>query len=322
MPEIDNPDPSRATPVVLNADANFALPLATTLANLDELTAPTGVQPVTVLGEGYDAELRDRVAQGRSSRLEITWVDIAALLPAELPTSERLSRVAYARLLVGSVMAPEVRRVIYLDLDILVRRPLDALASIDLHGRTIGAVVDRSSPCLAMPDALVNWRELGLDGRLPYFNSGVLAVDLDRWRRIGAEGRLLDYLEANRRYLRWHDQDVVNGALAEEFYELPMTWNCQQAPRVRTGTIYAFRPLEETDQAFDDPAIAHFTGHDKPWHPRIVGSAFVDEWRRLARSTALADHLDLDSARARTRSTTTVVRRRVRRAARIVRRGG
>jgi len=310
-------------PVVLSADRNFALQLATTLASLDAVTSGPDVQRVYVLADGYDAELERRVAAGRSEWIRLTWVDVADRLVDDLPTNFHISRASYTRLFLASLLPPELDRVLYLDCDLLLCRPITELAGADLHGHTIGAVVDFSAPRIALPDALLGWRSLGLDGRLPYFNAGVLVIDLARWRALGLEQRLRDHVRDHRELLRWHDQDALNACAAGDIEELAPIWNVQVMRRLGrySGPAFALYPRAVLEDAFDRPAIAHFGGYDKPWHATMPSSPLVDEWRRLAGTTALSELLDVESVKAKLRLRTRLVRRRVRTAARVVRRG-
>src|SRR6185437_3789460 len=59
-----------------------------------------------------------------------------------LPATARFPAIVYGRLLLDRLLPTEVERVIYLDCDIMVRRPIEELFDIDLAGHPIGAVAD------------------------------------------------------------------------------------------------------------------------------------------------------------------------------------
>lgn len=106
-----------------------------------------------------------------------------------------------------------VERVLYLDADVLIRDDLGALWNTDLNGKPIGTVRDVGFP-------------MGHDDmeRSPYFNAGVLLMDLAHIRgtvnvlRTAAEA----FLDA-----KYADQDALNTHFRDAWHPLPMKWNAQ-----------------------------------------------------------------------------------------------
>lgn len=169
---------------------------------------------------------------------------------AELPHTKYISEVMYARLFFDRIIGPSVSRLLYIDSDILVRWPIEQLIGSDLSGQTIGAVKD--------PHALVssNHRDGNRDRDLfdpadPYFNSGVLLIDLDRWRAEDIPGRLRS-LESDGTLKRLiNDQQVLNYLFKNSWIQLDLSWN----------TLAAGVAMEALD-----PKAVHYTGIDKPWN--------------------------------------------------------
>ncbi|WOL03202.1 putative galacturonosyltransferase-like 4 [Canna indica] len=92
----------------------------------------------------------------------------------------------YARIYLADILPPEVRRAIYLDSDVIVVDDILRIWEVDLEGRVLAA----PEYCHAnftkyFTDAF--WSDAALsrtfDGRQPcYFNTGVMVMDVDRWR--------------------------------------------------------------------------------------------------------------------------------------------
>lgn len=164
------------------------------------------------------------------------------------PPPGYLSVAANYRLL-APYFVPEPR-VLYLDSDVVVRRDLQGVFETDLAGYAVAAVADASFPTLG--DSIENWREQGLDPDRPYFNSGVLLIDLERWRADGTANALLANLREHAAAYRFHDQDALNAVLQGRWLALGGGWN------VQLGS-----PREHVVPA--EAGVLHFTTQYKPW---------------------------------------------------------
>jgi lipopolysaccharide biosynthesis glycosyltransferase len=177
------------------------------------------------------------------------------------------------------LLPPDARRVVYLDSDLVVRDNLDFLFSFDLGGAPLGAV-----QTAVVSQGLPTWRSLGLSPNTPYFNSGVLVIDVDAWRARNLGDAVLNFVVEHRDDIRWNDQDGFNGVLAGDFAPLPLRWNQEAALRRPTHQYFLFYPAAEVDEAIANPAVIHFTGQDKPWMPGSTDPATA-EWRMLFEKT-------------------------------------
>ena len=108
---------------------------------------------------------------------------------------------------------------------------------------------------------VAGWRALGLDREAPYFNAGVMVVNLALWRRDDIAGRALDYLHRFRRRVYFWDQEGLNAVLAGKWRELDAGWN--RNPR-RAGAPRG-RDRPPGDARDDSAWILHFCGNVKPW---------------------------------------------------------
>ena len=182
---------------------------------------------------------------------------------ADLPTSRRaphISQAMYMRLLLPHLLPPEVERVLYVDSDTLCVGPLDALWGTELDGAVVAAARDPYTRRLSDNGALpgITDTRLRLDPRQPYFNSGVLLIDTDAWRRAGVTDVAFDFIERHADVARYPDQDALNYALYDRWLRLPRRWNYTMPYRLETamgGNI-------------SDARIIHFVGPEKPWTSR------------------------------------------------------
>jgi lipopolysaccharide biosynthesis glycosyltransferase len=167
-----------------------------------------------------------------------------------LPHTRYISEVMYARLFFDRIVGAEVERLAYIDSDILVRWPIEDFLSQDLEGRALGAIKE--------PHALVcsNRRDGNQDRDLfdpadPYFNSGVLLMDLAKWRDMDIAGRLYALEKEGTLVRLYNDQQILNYLFKNNWTQLDRGWN----------TLASSTAIEGLD-----PKAVHYTGVVKPWH--------------------------------------------------------
>ena len=179
--------------------------------------------------------------------------------------------LVYGRLYLADLL-PEHRRCIYLDADLLVGTDLTGILDA-LDGTCAIAGFAGAGRRRCFDTALFERAGASLDG--PYINTGVLGLDLERWRRH----RLLERCAAVSRGLPGcfpaADQSLINLACANEITTLDERYNTFVYPGTRLEGEPAGR-------------VVHFLGSPKPWDPG--GStlhASYELWRAAADSTAL-----------------------------------
>jgi lipopolysaccharide biosynthesis glycosyltransferase len=282
--------------VVLATDSGFLAPVACVLSMLDRHDPDLRV---TILHDAVDAADRLRTTSHLRDRAKVDWIDVAELLPGHLTVTSHFTRMSYARLICPTAVPPDVRRIVYLDGDLLVRRSLGPLFELDLRDNPLGACVDPNAVTTQI--GLARWVDFGIRPDAPYFNAGVLVIDASSWRRDGIAERSVEFASKHSADLQWADQDVINVLLGERCHRLEAQWNLlwggwgRRTSRKRVGDAL---PAHELERALADPAIVHFAGSIKPWHPRYGGrlsSKWFDEWRSYAQGTAFSDQLLGDS---------------------------
>lgn len=169
------------------------------------------------------------------------------------------------RLFMGEMLPQDVERVIYLDCDTVVAQPLKRLWKEELCGNIIGAVME--------PTIYEAVKEsIGLGPEDAYYNSGVLLVDLKRWRKEHVQQQLLDFWKEKGGKLFASDQDVINGALKDRIRTLPPRYNFFTNYRYFSyGTLVRhsrpYRVVTKADfaAAKRHPAVIHYMGDERPW---------------------------------------------------------
>ena len=160
----------------------------------------------------------------------------------------RFRPVIYARLFLGELLPPDVERVLYLDSDVFVRSDIGDLFQIDMQGKAIAAALqpDRMH-CIAGKDLKAR---KAFSMAEPYFNSGVLLIDMAQYRGVDFAQALQKSLPQSEIDMFYYDQDIINFVFKHRILELDYRWNLQNP-----------EPAHEVL----NPSIVHYSANPKPW---------------------------------------------------------
>lgn len=266
--------------VVYSADDDYALPLAAAVRSLlDNCDSKTSID-LLVLSSGISEDNQRKLEQSWGSKhlhsLEFIEVDKERLgqLPRQSLSNQNLMRAVYARLMISSAAPSDWERIIYLDSDTVVRTDLTDLFSWDLAGMAVAARPDPIITTLGHPGGVQCYREIGASPSAPYFNSGVLVMDLEYWRECNLPSKILSFVSTHGAKMNLRDQEGLNAVLQGKFSPIPWEWNTITL----IGRDKVPRP-SGTDIA-EQSKILHYVGPLKPWMPggsQIPGSAYFFE---------------------------------------------
>lgn len=110
----------------------------------------------------------------------------------------------YARIYLGNLVSPAVNRVIYLDSDLIVVDDISKLWNIELNGKVLGA----PEYCHANFTHYFTqkfWLHPSFsktfeNRKACYFNTGVMVIDLQKWRNDGYTYKLEHWMRVQKRY--------------------------------------------------------------------------------------------------------------------------
>ena len=255
----------RRISVVMAIDEQYAAPLFVTVVSLLENLRPGVGLELYLMASGLTPETWSKLEGAWDDRVRLHWA------PLDNRKLESLRGYGYTsspaanfRLVVGSSLPGYVSKVIYLDADLLIRKDIVEIWEQDMQGKIVLAVQDsyiqsRSAHWVpAREQAGIQW---------PYFNSGVMVIDLEAWRAAGIEQRCLEAASRLRHRTKWLDQDLLNICLTGRWGALPPAWNKQFS--LDLFPDWRCSPYEEREfqEARSQPAIIHFCTQTKPWHP-------------------------------------------------------
>ncbi|KAG7093039.1 hypothetical protein E1B28_009333 [Marasmius oreades] len=155
--------------------------------------------------------------------------------------------------------------VLLLDSDILVCHDLGELWNLDLQGKPFAAARDVGFPM----------GHEGVQRGGPYFNAGVMLIDLAKFRT-----RLDSLVEVvgERPQTAYKDQDALDDFFHGEWQEIGVEWNATGLgtyAKMHAADRAAVWPNGELDKLKRSAKIVHFTG---PVHPSL--SRVLDEYNQ------------------------------------------
>lgn len=236
-------------PIFFATDDNYIPFLDVAISSLIQNASKEYKYKIIVLNTGIRAENIAKVKLLESDYASITFTDISEHIEEirnKLRNVYHFGLAAYYRLFIESLF-PNYHRVLYLDCDIVVLGDISKLYFTDLKGNMLAGAVEQF--VYHTPEFSNYTREaLGVEPK-DYINSGIIIMDLDKFRAEKIEDRFTDILNTFNFLSIAPDQDYLNFLCHNKILILPNEWN-------RT-------PIELEEEA--KPLIAHFALYKKPW---------------------------------------------------------
>lgn len=251
--------------IVVTLNENYLRPLCVMLRSFLDVHTHLDTQVYvlhTRLTPEHFAFIESTLGQGRYT-LHNVQIDDSLLCNA--PVHFHFTREMYYRIFAAQVLPAHLDRALYLDPDIVVLAPLDALYSSALEGRFFAAARN-----LNPVGALFSKMRLGLSPRAGYFNSGVLLMNLAALRAQQDVNAALAYIEKTRKRLLMPDQDVLNALYGTRTLLLnPLVYNFD-------ARYYAFLHAKSLGKISlehlpTQTCIVHYCGKQKPWKKSYRG---------------------------------------------------
>jgi lipopolysaccharide biosynthesis glycosyltransferase len=174
----------------------------------------------------------------------------------------------------------DVERVLYLDVDLVVRHSVLEIYQEHFEGAHLLAVphASKRSGFFNSERGVPSYVALGIPGNRRTFNAGVMLLNLEVWRQTNTTALICQYLREYDETVLWWDQDGLNAVLHDKWRPLHPKWN------VMTSHFAAFETSEDSlldattfNAIRQDPAIIHYSFVPKPWSGHYRGP-FQEQW--------------------------------------------
>ncbi len=182
------------------------------------------------------------------------------------PISGHITYAAYNRIFISSIINNKIDTILYLDCDIIIRKNIDDIYNVDIENYYLAAVREIATEEV---NKKLNFHEY------TYFNSGVLFINLKKWRQDNLEKKMIDFIEKNSNKITYHDQDTLNYCTKEKWLQMDYKFNTTHFFFHHNNYPPSYFGLNENEyqEILKNAAIIHFTSQQKPWiegckHPK------------------------------------------------------
>ena len=252
--------------VVASADDNYAMPVAVMARSAIENLKSDRHMLLFIIDGGIKPHNKHKIEKS----LDLKRCDLRWLKPLEgsfegIEVKRHVTTTAFMRLLIPDLLPNQFQKVIYLDCDLVINQDLSQLWEIDMGENYLLAVQDYYVPYVSSPLGLAKYQELGIPADCKYFNSGVLVINLEKWRTNEISFHVVEYLRQSAEYRYCNDQEGMNVVLANKWGELDPRWN--QLPKIYKYTSWKDSSFSEEMyyNLIHNPYIIHFATSLKPW---------------------------------------------------------
>ena len=265
--------------LLVTLDQNYLGPLRVLLGSLF-LNDPGEEFHIYMIEEGLTGAQVEELSQlCRAHHSQLHPLEVPDGLFTDAPVVRYYSRAMYYRLLAAELLPRELDRVLYLDPDILVIRPVRPLYETQLGDSLLAAA--SHSGLTGMSD-YVNKIRLSNYEAESYYNSGVLLMNLPQMREEMRPADIFAYAREYEERLILPDQDILNGLYGTRILGVDdSVWNydARRYDRYWLGS----HGEKDMDWVMDHTVFLHFCGKNKPWSRGYEGhfSALYKHYQRL-----------------------------------------
>jgi lipopolysaccharide biosynthesis glycosyltransferase len=205
---------------------------------------------VHLIASGVSEQIRKEMNEYMASSGQVFFYDADTSLIGNFVVGGKWTTAVYYRLLFPLMIATNIDRLIYLDSDMIVIKSLRELYTIELDHFPLGAVYDNYVKMQPL---------IGIDTEGEYFNSGMLMIDLAKWREQKISEQAMNYLSQYPERIQFVDQCALNAVLKNNWKKLDNRFNL----------IYSYLPestsMESLTLFIRDKIVIHYT-LQRPWN--------------------------------------------------------
>lgn len=234
--------------IVTISNDRFAVHLATMLFSLFENKESATSYQIYIIDGNISFHNKGQLNELlKGYHVSPVYLNVDESLYVNCPAWGHVSQEAFYRISIPDLLQ-QIKKALYLDSDMIIKGDLSALWEMgQLKHYCLGAVEDP-----------VDFAGVTLPPGYKYFNSGVLLMNLEQWRKKKISSRVLQFIKDNPSKIMWWDQDALNAILYDQWFPLDYKWNYQ---------VYRMAHLKI------DPVIIHYNTHIKPWN----GQTYLQE---------------------------------------------
>ncbi|MFA6430419.1 MAG: glycosyltransferase family 8 protein [Candidatus Paceibacterota bacterium] len=235
--------------VIFSSDNNYAKHLGVTLCSIFANKSKEYSISIHVIDGGISNKNKNKLKNLEKRYLfNINYINIKSNEYEDLFTSDHITKATYYRISIPNLLNNKIKKILYLDCDLIVLGDLLELFEKSVDNYFIGAVEEKVSDTK---------KDLGIDEKKPYFNAGVMLMNLNKWREANISEKTLSFARKNPEKIKLWDQDSLNAILVDKWLILDNRYNFLTSEIERT--------LFKKTIGGPGPLVVHYSSSIKPW---------------------------------------------------------
>ena len=253
--------------IVVCTDNNYVMPTGVMFHSICKHNQDIDITFHVIIDKGVTKENQDslkKVLDGYTNSLHIIFYVIDGDKLSNLPclgknnSKNYITQATYYRLFLTEILPKNLEKVLYLDVDMIVRGSLADLWNTDLGEYGVGVIPDAAEVIYG------KYYRLHYSILKGYFNAGVLLINLKKWRQSNMLEQFVHFMESHSDWIKYHDQDVLNRFFCDDKMILSIKYNFQEGYLWETPLCDYWKYEKDILEARKNPVIIHYTDI-KPW---------------------------------------------------------
>jgi len=216
--------------IIAACDNHYVVLLAALLKSIEfHHKTPEPVEAFIVEDGITGRNQKKLVASLDPARLKVNWIPMDKAIPENMKIPfDRSSypKNIHTRIFIPHFIPERFSKIIYLDVDMILMCDISELWNIDLGEHMLAAVMDPRLKVFSNSwGGILNYKELGFDPDTKYFNTGILVINITKWREEGSAMKVIQCIADNEKYANYPDQYGLNIIMANRWLDLDVRWN-------------------------------------------------------------------------------------------------
>lgn len=249
--------------VVFVCDNHYAILMAALIKSIETNHLTPEKLQLFIVEDGITSQSKLKISNAINKDMTtLHWLPMNKCLPADakLPVDKSsLPLNIYTRLFIPHFIPKDIKKIIFLDVDMIMLEDISKLWHTDLGDHIVGAVQDQFIQIVSRWGGVANYEELGIPAENKYFNAGLMVIDVEKWEKADITNKVIDCIFEHKKHAVFQDQYGLNAVLALHWFALNPLWN-----------RYAYSEEER-------PFLIHFTGRK----PIYKSYEFSEKYREI-----------------------------------------
>ncbi|MEA4957709.1 General stress protein A [bioreactor metagenome] len=204
---------------------------------------------------------------------------------------------AYSRLFLSTLLDVDIKKVLYLDADSLVVGSFKELWEEDISSYLCAGVLDIINPVTKIESMIIGREDD------PYINTGVLLINLDKWRFDNVEKKFIDFIEKYNDFNFLHaDQSVLNAVFTDKSkililnpeFNVTLSLYELEYKNISKYVVFDYYSKNVVEKAKKNPILHHATTTfywGRPWVLGNIKIPYYDLYKKYAEKSPFKDRI-------------------------------